>query len=229
MSPIWRSICPHKSAGLWPLPLKTVHRPQTSLQRDLPGPSPPAPQRPGVAPAAPASKTPRSCLRCARWSPGCASAPPARAGERGQCRRQPRRKPALRDRGDTSLPEPAPAAAGAWRAGMSFQSPCPPQRNAHAPETRTLPGTEESPPLLGGDGGLLHLWTALVETSFLDKTEVSAPATNQSVSHMTVLGVPPTPLSGLCFELNTPTPSPFPPTVPISLQPESTYPQVQPD
>lgn len=39
----------------------------------------PLPRPPRVLPGVPVSETPHSCLRSARWSPGCASGPPARA------------------------------------------------------------------------------------------------------------------------------------------------------
>lgn len=47
MSPMWRSICPHKNAGLWPLPLKTAHSPQTFLAKcpsSRPSSHPPPPE-----------------------------------------------------------------------------------------------------------------------------------------------------------------------------------------
>lgn len=82
---IRKSCCPHKSAGLWPLPLKAAPSPPALLIKCPSGVLPAvSPEAPGVAPGEPASKTPRSCLRSARWTPGCASGPPARARKRGQ-------------------------------------------------------------------------------------------------------------------------------------------------
>lgn len=85
MSPIGNSCCPHKSAGLCPFPLKPLAVPSTPYKVSLWGRPRCPPEAPGLVPGAPASETPRSCLRSARWSRGCASGPPARARKHGQC------------------------------------------------------------------------------------------------------------------------------------------------
>ena len=86
-----QSSCEHQKPCV-PLKLPTV--PKHSLQSVPAGPSLPFPQGPQVIPGVPASKTPRSCPHSARWSPGCASGPPARARERSQRLRQPQPAPA---------------------------------------------------------------------------------------------------------------------------------------
>lgn len=84
-----------------------------------------------------------------------------------------------------------------------------------------------------GDGGLLQLPTTLVENSFLELQSQLLPLTdpilNQSLAHMTVLGVTATPPSGLCFGLNIPSlPHSLPPS-PTLFSPNPRAPRVQPD
>ena len=156
MSPIWRSCCFHKSPGLWLLPLKNAHSPQTLLVKCPSGVSP------ALSPEPPESylEYPFQRLHIAAFAlhDGAQDVPPDHLlGRKAQSAPVPTMaqsehrlcaEPRVMGRGvmtpsgaagrgteGTRLSQSRSWTTGAWQASIPFQSPCPPQTNARAPQT----------------------------------------------------------------------------------------------
>lgn len=173
-APIWRSTCRHKRTDLWPLPLKTVHSPQTFLASGPPCLSPESPESylehalqrlhvaafalhdgaqdvpPDHLPGPETQSVPAPTVGRSQHLPGAQRQVTGQSSCPGAEGARPSQSPLLGPLGPL-LPEPLP-----------------PQRNTRAPQTVTCrqgawgleppagrrshtPRDEESPPLLQGE------------------------------------------------------------------------------